>query len=93
MKNTLLEWAKRHFGTFLLFGGVSAYVVASGMTGSCPTCSAFTSVIGLPSFIPSAQAADVSAPSKAAPSWELKDLDGKTVKSSDFDGKVVILDF
>jgi thiol-disulfide isomerase/thioredoxin len=28
-----------------------------------------------------------------APSWELKDLDGKLVKSSDFDGKVVILDF
>lgn len=77
----------------LLFGGVSAYVVASGMTSSCPTCSAFTSLMGLPSFIPSAQAADVSAPSKAAPSWELKDLDGKTVKSSDFDGKVVILDF
>jgi thiol-disulfide isomerase/thioredoxin len=28
-----------------------------------------------------------------APVWELKDLDGKLVKSSDFDGKVVILDF
>jgi cytochrome c biogenesis protein CcmG/thiol:disulfide interchange protein DsbE len=30
---------------------------------------------------------------KAAPAWELKDLDGKTVKSSDFKGKVVILNF
>jgi len=29
----------------------------------------------------------------AAPSWQLKDLDGKTVKLSDFKGKVVILDF
>src|SRR5271169_4324821 len=28
-----------------------------------------------------------------APSWELQDLDGKTVHSSDFKGKVVILDF
>src|SRR4029434_4220756 len=28
-----------------------------------------------------------------APVWELKDLDGKLVKSSEFDGKVVILDF
>jgi thiol-disulfide isomerase/thioredoxin len=27
------------------------------------------------------------------PVWELKDPDGKLVKSSDFDGKVVILDF
>jgi thiol-disulfide isomerase/thioredoxin len=31
--------------------------------------------------------------SKPAPTWELKDLDGKLVKSSDFLGKVVILDF
>ncbi|MCF7763337.1 MAG: TlpA family protein disulfide reductase [Verrucomicrobia bacterium] len=29
----------------------------------------------------------------AAPAWELKDQDGKTVKSSDLKGKVVILDF
>ena len=28
-----------------------------------------------------------------APAWELKDLNGKTVKSSDLKGKVVILDF
>ena len=30
---------------------------------------------------------------KPAPRWELKDLDGKTVHSSDFNGKVVVLDF
>jgi len=29
----------------------------------------------------------------SAPNWELKDLDGKTVRSSDFKGKVVVLDF
>jgi peroxiredoxin len=28
-----------------------------------------------------------------APAWQLKDLDGKTVRLSDFKGKVVILDF
>ena len=28
-----------------------------------------------------------------APSWELQDLDGKTIHSSDFKGKVVVLDF
>ena len=28
-----------------------------------------------------------------APAWELKDLEGKGVKSSDFKGKVIILDF
>src|SRR5690348_15801968 len=30
---------------------------------------------------------------RPAPQWELKDLDGKPVKLSDYKGKVVILDF
>jgi peroxiredoxin len=30
---------------------------------------------------------------KLAPSWELQDLDGKTVHSADFAGKVIVLDF
>lgn len=30
---------------------------------------------------------------KPAPGWELQDLDGKTVRSTDFKGKVLILDF
>jgi thiol-disulfide isomerase/thioredoxin len=37
-----------------------------------------------------------SAPSENAvttPNWELKDPDGKTVRSSDFKGKIVVLDF
>jgi thiol-disulfide isomerase/thioredoxin len=29
----------------------------------------------------------------SAPNWELKDLDGKTVHSSDFKGKIVVVDF
>lgn len=34
------------------------------------------------------------APShKPAPEWQFKTLDGKTIRSSDFKGKVVILDF
>jgi thiol-disulfide isomerase/thioredoxin len=31
--------------------------------------------------------------SSKAPTWKLKDTDGKLVNSSDFDGKVVLLDF
>ncbi|MGA7391232.1 MAG: TlpA disulfide reductase family protein [Terrimicrobiaceae bacterium] len=31
--------------------------------------------------------------SSKAPTWALKDTDGKLVKSSDFEGKVVLLDF
>ena len=32
-------------------------------------------------------------PGQPAPAWQLKDLEGKLVKSSDYRGKVVILDF
>jgi thiol-disulfide isomerase/thioredoxin len=46
----------------------------------------------LPPFFPAAFAADPTVSSKA-PAWELTDTDGKPVKSSDFEGKVVILDF
>ena len=34
-----------------------------------------------------------AAEGRKAPAWELSDTDGKPVKSSDFAGKVVILDF
>jgi thiol-disulfide isomerase/thioredoxin len=40
----------------------------------------------------STQSAESAAPSKAPP-WELKDTEGNLVKSSDFAGKVIILDF
>jgi thiol-disulfide isomerase/thioredoxin len=35
----------------------------------------------------------VAGQSAVAPEWSLKDMDGKTVGSADFKGKVVILDF
>jgi thiol-disulfide isomerase/thioredoxin len=37
--------------------------------------------------------ADEGLVGKEAPAWELKDTDGKPIKSSDFAGKVVVLDF
>ncbi len=40
-----------------------------------------------------APAAELGGTAKLAPNWELKDLNGRTVRSSDFKGKVVILDF
>jgi peroxiredoxin len=45
--------------------------------------------ISMPSLLRGAE----SSSQKTAPAWELKDVDGKTVKSSDFKGKVVVLDF
>ncbi len=46
--------------------------------------------LGLFALSPTLIAAADSGP---APAWSLKDVNGKTVKSSDFKGKVVILDF
>jgi thiol-disulfide isomerase/thioredoxin len=40
-----------------------------------------------------AAGASRAADAKAAPEWSLKDVNGKAVKSSDFAGKVVVLDF
>ena len=37
--------------------------------------------------------ANSTAQAQVAPAWELKDLDGKAVKLSDFKGKVVLLNF
>ena len=45
------------------------------------------------SFIAFALQPAESATASKAPAWELKNTDGKLVKSSDFAGKVVILDF
>jgi len=45
-------------------------------------------VSGLGFFISSCEAR-----SETAPDWSLKDLDGKTVKLSDFKGKVIVLNF
>jgi peroxiredoxin len=39
------------------------------------------------------EACSKGLPPATAPTWQLKDPDGKTVKSSDFTGKVVLLDF
>lgn len=53
-------------------------------------------VLGLAGAVFLGNAAD-SAKNRGArqmgPSWELKDVDGKSVKSSDYKGKVVLVDF
>lgn len=43
--------------------------------------------------IPAADPAPRAIASQPSPAWELKDVNGKAVKSSDFSGKVVVLDF
>src|SRR6185295_16823681 len=44
-------------------------------------------------FTPGAPPACATEDPKVAPAWELKDVEGKAVKLSDFKGKVVVLDF
>jgi len=90
MQITIGIMIKRHHRRILLLGVGIALAIVSGANPSSPLCSIMTS--GLRSVMPSAQAAEAPA-SSIAPAWTLKDVDGTTVKSSDFAGKVVILDF
>jgi thiol-disulfide isomerase/thioredoxin len=48
---------------------------------------------GIISLRPLLRSTSAGLVGSGAPAWELKDLNGKVVKSSDFLGKVVILDF
>lgn len=93
---------KRTAGLWLVTGALGIYVVVAGTTGSCGACSAITASLGLPSgsgnvqaasVVPTGQAAATTADAKTAPPWELKGLDGETVAFSDFEGKVVLIDF
>ena len=88
MKTRIEDFLKQHLGRLLLLGGVGAYMVVSEVAGH----GLARGQIGFPPLISSANAADAFAGPKT-PAWELKDVDGKPVKSSDFEGKVVILDF
>ncbi|NBD37614.1 MAG: redoxin domain-containing protein [Verrucomicrobia bacterium] len=89
---------KRNAFALLAVGGIATYVMVAGTTGSCGACSAITSSLGLPPA--NVQAAGVAgggsamdADAREAPEWTLRNLEGEEVRSSDFDGKVVLLDF
>jgi cytochrome c biogenesis protein CcmG/thiol:disulfide interchange protein DsbE len=72
------------FGLFLLFAGL---VAALGLLPNRPTSCMAQNVPISPTIAAESASAD------QAPAWSLTDLAGKNVKSSDFAGKVVILDF
>lgn len=93
MKTTFFAFLKKHVTALLLVGGVSAYILISGMTGTCGACVAITHGLGIPSLVSSAYAAEPAASTTQAPAWKLKDLDGKEVSSADLEGKVVLIDF
>ncbi len=95
MNTSLLSLGKKHATSLLLAVGLATYVVVAGMTNSCSTCAAITNFAGLPSIASTALAKQPSAAGvpQPAPAWELRDLEGNPVKSADFAGKVVVLNF
>jgi len=87
MKTTIKKFIKGHSRGILLLGAGLALAVILSLSQSGILRADGLSTVGAP-----APDADAAASSKA-PAWVLQDVDGKTVKSSDFAGKVVILDF
>ncbi len=82
---------KQHWIVLAIAFAFPIYALVTQLKGPRDTCSPL--LAGLPILpIAQAQAADPSEKFQA-PEWELKDVAGKTVKSSDFKGKVVMLNF
>lgn len=90
MKQKLLTFIKRNALAFAMVGGLGAYILVAGTTGSCPACVAITQAAGIPSFVSQREA---SANQSPAPEWTLKDVDEREVSSSDFQGKIILVDF
>jgi len=86
MNPVFVGFLKRNTTSLILSIGLVAYVLIAGISGFCPACSAVTSLVGL------SPSSDVATGS-VAPSWELRDLQGEAFRSSDLEGKVIVLDF
>lgn len=80
----------KHFPIFLLALGLGflGYRYSTAAPGSACLASAFFTPRSAIQTI-----ANTTGKLKSAPAWELKDLEGKSVKLSDFKGKVVVLNF
>mgnify|MGYP001793262972 CR=1 FL=1 len=66
---------------------LTSYFLSSSHAAYGGACPAFALLAAAPGI------GSKSTANKAAPEWQLKALDGKSVKLSDFKGKVVILNF
>ena len=80
----------RHLPILLLAIGLGFVGYRSSTAAPGNACLA-TTFFGMTSSVQTV--ANNTGKGQAAPAWELKDLDGKAVKLSDFKGKVVLLNF
>ncbi|TVP76249.1 MAG: TlpA family protein disulfide reductase [Puniceicoccaceae bacterium] len=92
MTTSKVSFFKRHALSIILGLGLLTYILVAGTTGSCKACSAITGTLGIPSLASSAATID-PAMRPDAPNWQLRDLQGNAVSSTEFAGKVVMVDF
>lgn len=97
--NKLINYLKNNKTAVLFSFLLLTYIFVAGRTGSCSACSAIVGFLEIPSFSSKAYADEnveyslAKVDTKKAPTWQLPDLEGKSVSSSDFEGKVVFIDF
>ncbi len=80
---------RRYLAPALMLMGLIAFIIFSGVNGTCRICVVITDTVGLTEHGSGRSAFE----SMSAPAWQLRDLEGNIVSSASLEGKVLLVDF
>jgi len=95
MKTGIIPFLKKKAPAVFIVIALGIYIFLARNPGSCRPCADIVKALGFSASFTSAQARAPEpdgAPARA-PEWELRDIEGNTVSSEEFEGKVVLIDF